>query len=241
MGIEFGSWMSNLAFGLVGCMLLVLLIDGSSREPTLSRLMVPALAFRSVVFLFSAFVVLPYYAGMDAADAVVYHARGVEMLADFETGRLDTQPWALGSSPVIVFTAIIYRFTGPNIHGMFLLSSLMGLAAALWHAKAFLLWQGNGARYAALVLFLPSWAFWTSLYGKDSCVAMGLALAHYGYALCVKRGISRGAWRWVTGVMIVALIRPHVALAWLIATALASVFARNTTRSRSLIDRKSVV
>jgi len=226
--VEESSWSSWIAFAVITIALVRLVVRSARRHPTLRRLILPAVCLRLTVLIFQVFVALPYYASLDSSDAMGYHLHGIEMASEIQAGNWAQLEWMPGVVAVRWITALVYLVTGANIYGMFLLSAVASLAAAVWYAKALLLCrQGPGAaKFAALVLFLPSFAFWTSLYGKDSLVALGLALACYGYALWLNAITGRGVACWLLGLLTIALIRPHIATAVVAATIASQVSAR---------------
>ena len=234
------SWM---AFAVLTATLLLVLVESVRRQPVLRRLILPAMCVRLIVLIFEVRVVLPHYAAMDSSDAMGYHLHGIEILDEIQGGRWGQSEWMLGGVTVRWITALVYLFTEPNIYGMFLLSAVASLAAAVWYAKALLLCRaGPGAeRFATLVLFLPSFAFWTSVYGKDSLVAVGLALGCYGYSQWLKAAAGRGMACWLLGVLTIAVIRPHIAVAAVAATLVSQVLARRHGPMSSLGARVLVL
>jgi hypothetical protein len=244
----FGDWQSDgiiacLALVLYGVVLLALVLPRVRRCRALARLLPGALLWHLVIWVFIAFWMLPYYAAATGADNYGYHHNGIIVAQLIRGGDWGSISWQLGSDSVPIITGLLYAPFGADIYGVLLFSAVLGLCGGLYLCLAFSLW-GTPAqlrRYSLIVLFLPSFATWTSLFGKDSWIALGLGLTAYGYSLMLKTRRSTGLGHLLAGVAIVTVIRPHIAVTVVASMAFAYVWGLTQTRRVSILTKFGMV
>jgi hypothetical protein len=194
----------------------VLIRRAIEHSPVLNRLAARIVGWRILVFLFTVLWFVPYYA--NASDAMRYHGEG-QLVADLiRSGQWDQIDWALGTRAMSDIIGLFYVPFGGNLYAMYLISALIGLAAALYFIKAFALFQParSAKSYALMLIFLPSFSMWSCVLGKDSLAALGLALISYGYAIWLKGRHGRAVAHIVAGLIVVGVVRAHMALIGLV-------------------------
>jgi hypothetical protein len=201
--------------------------------PLLRRLFVVACGWHLAVWAFYVFWVLPFYYEQNAADVYGYHHTAIGLASAVRDGQFDAIPWGLGTNAVIALTTLVYALTGGDIYGLALFSTVLGFSAALLFGKAFLSWEHHRCRtwYAAVMLFLPSLCLWQGLPGKDSWVALGLALMASGISDIFRTQSTSGIAQLVAGTVLAGAIRPHIALAVLLAAAGAPLLSAKRSHS----------
>jgi hypothetical protein len=78
---------------------------------------------------------------------------------------------------------------------------------------------------AYLLLFLPGLHFWTAAVGKDSLLFFAIALALWAMVRFQRRQVAFGA-----AMVLMFLVRPHIAIVSLVALSASLLFARGTSR-----------
>src|SRR5580658_6927794 len=234
---------ARFALVLYGLVLLAIVWEKVRRNRTLARLLPAALLWHFVVWIFIAFWMLPYYAAQGAADNYGYHDNGIEVARMIRAGDLGTISWNLGSDTMPIITGLLYTPFGGDVYGMLFFSAALGLCAGVYLCRAFSLWVAPAQlrRYSLVVLFLPSFVTWTSTFGKDSWIALGLGLTAYGYSLMLKTRGSKGAWHLSVGVAFVTVIRPHIAVVLAGSMAFAYVWGLMKARRGSVLTKFAMV
>lgn len=146
------------------------------------------------------------------ADAHLYY---------FDHLSLFSQPITPGTSFVVYITQILKTNFDASFEDMLMFNSLVSMCAVL-----FLIYntleknEYTPSRQVILstLFLLPGLHFWTSNIGKDSFALAGLALFLFGAADFKKR-----IWQAVAGLILVALVRPHIAVILAAAVALAQL------------------
>lgn len=85
-------------------------------------------------------------------------------------------------------------------------------------------------RLATLIIFLPSVSFWSSALGKDSMSFMAV-----GLALWAALDLGRRAWLMVFAVVVMLLVRPHMAGMMVMGLTLATLLDARTSLGKKLI------
>ena len=130
----------------------------------------------------------------------------------------------------------IYALAGPTELGSFFVFAWFNFLGCYLFYRAFRIAfpQGDGRRYAFLVILLPSLLYWPSSLGKEGWMMLALGLASYGLARVVA-GRFGGYVLLFAGLGAMLLVRPHLALIFLPAALLAVVLRRAAPgRSRPL-------
>jgi hypothetical protein len=150
----------------------------------------------------------------EASDSFQYYQAAIEFVVQFQSGR----PLALsgrGSLATQITEAIAGGlFIGymPDLLGGFIMFATIAYCGQLFLYAAFRRWaQPHQLKlYAALVLLLPTFAFWPSSIGKDALVIFALG----GSAYFIARMLQTFQVRWVFGLApflaLLGLIRIHV-------------------------------
>lgn len=213
--ISYDIWGALFIAPVLGVISLAVMTRTARREgdPKLVRIMQWAVIYKAAMTLARYFMIEVVYRG--AADASQYHAVGGRLAESYrqfdfiqpDTGRL------IGTNFIEILTGVIYALTGKTrLGGFFIFSwfSLMGLFL-LYRAFCIAVPEGQHRRYALLVLFMPTLAFWPSSIGKDAWMLLWIGVAAYGAAYLL-RGRPRGGLFLVAGLAGTAMVRPHITL-----------------------------
>jgi hypothetical protein len=181
-------------------------------DDRMARLLVWALAYKGLMTVARFFVIEVVYGGV--ADASGYYSVGgrlAESYRHFEwvlpEGRI------LGSGFLEVLTGIVFTITGQTRLGGFVVFSWFSFIGFFLLYRAFVIAVPNGdhRRYALLLLFTPSVAFWPSSIGKEAWSIFCIGIAAYGAAVLL-RGRPVGLIGFAVGLGGTAMIRPHITL-----------------------------
>jgi hypothetical protein len=189
------------------------LVGARRRSAILKRIFGQIVGWRILVYLFTVLWVLPYYMEKGAIDAVAYHGKGQEVAGLLLAGQWSQINWRVGTAAMDCLVGFVYVPFGANIYGMYFISALFGLGGLVLFIRAFSISQPPLAakNYAALLVFLPSFALWSSTMGKDSIVSLGLGMSSYGYAVWHGKKRVGALLHILAGIAIVGVIRPHIA------------------------------
>lgn len=203
----------------------------------ISKLLPAAIFWRLIVFLYYAFWALPYYG--EGGDVWNYHNEGIRIAQLLQQGEWGSINWGISTTAMNLLFGFMYAPFGADIYGFALFSSIVGLGGALYMCRAFELWAPPAKTrvYSAIVLFLPSYAFWASTPGKDSWIGLGLGLSAYGYSAMYRSSSWKGIWHLGFGLLITAIIRPHIGLVETTAMAVAYLWGL-TQKSRGSAPMK---
>lgn len=193
------------------------------------RLLVGALFAKMVSTLVRYWQLYGVYEG--GADSERYHDAGKAVSNALHSGLA----WEVkgpfpGTAFIEGFTGYAYWIIGPSRVGGFFFYSWLGFWGLLLFQRAFrtALPQGDGRRYALLVLFLPSLLFWPSSIGKEAWMTLCLGLGTYGAARLLARQRG-GLLALALGLGGITLVRPHMA-AILLAALFVGYLARPYSR-----------
>lgn len=169
--------------GLEGALFAAVMYYRERRESGLwwAQLFLIGLLLRFAMALLHIAVGLWFYGG--AVDFTGYHQNAVNTGRLILSGELDA---FLNRDAVNLLSAMLYFLTGPGLVGMFLLSAIIGFGGSYLFLRAFQEGFGHAGdqRFMALSIFLlPTFAYWTSLLGKDSWIFLFMGMATY----CVAR------------------------------------------------------
>ena len=226
---------ARLALVLYGMVLLVFVLSRLRRCGALTTLIPGALVWRFVIFAFTCLWLVPYYAAKASLDCYAYHYDGLRVAQLIRVGNWEGVSWGLSTAAIPIITGFLYAPFGGDVYGILFFSAVLSLCGGLYLCRAFSLWATPGQlrKYALIVLFLPSFALWTSIFGKDSWIMLGLGLTAYGYSLMLKPRSWAGLWHLLAGVAIVSVIRPHIAVTLVASMIFAYLWSLTQTRHAS--------
>jgi hypothetical protein len=210
---------SIIAFVLLAASLAYFALRYRSAELPTGRLV--GLSIRLACFALFAFYLLPKAVEVDAADAAAYHISGLMNAEFISSGQWNQIPIEHGFAMINIATGVLYSLLGPCLYGMCLLAAMFSLWSAVFVNEALILIEGEPiARrfFVSLPFVLPSYAVWTSLFGKDSPIGLGLAATLLGFVRYTKTTKSLSSLALVySGVLLIGVIRIHIAGALLTA------------------------
>lgn len=208
-------------------------------DPRIFNLLLWALILHLLFALVRYFFIYAIYKG--SADAGRYHEAGVTFSNRFRDGQpIHPIPIMEGfpveSQRIGDVTGVLYLITGPSAYAGFFVFSWLCFWGQVLIARAFKIAvpEGDYRRYTILVLFLPSLLFWPASIGKEALMIFCLGVIVYGGALLLgPKPQLKGGLYFVGGVVLVLLVRPHVALMSLgglaVAMAVGSLASSNMT------------
>ncbi len=158
------------------------------------------------------------------ADAISYYLNSFQSGIEFK----------LGTAGVVFLTRFFTLFVDLSYLGVFLIFNIFGVIGLLAFDASLKVATLNKSKYmkyiATLFVFLPSASFWTSAIGKDSLSFMAV-----GLALWAELDLRRGWGIMVIAVLIMLLVRPHMAGIMVLALSGALVLQRNLPLSHRLL------
>ena len=191
--------------------------------PDVQRIYVVGAALRVAATAIAYLVVVPAYNG---GDTLSYYRRGLDGAAALLDGRMPVLRVFPGTGTIdFVSSALEVVIPGPP-SAVGLVFAFLAWCGCVLFCEALL--QGDVVSTAAaslfrlLVMALPSILLWPSVQGKDGLVIFGAGLATYG-ALHIGR---RRAPAIAVGLVVVLLVRPHIAVLLLTAMVVSPVSAR---------------
>jgi hypothetical protein len=204
--------------GIAAAIGMPLMVRSLGHHPILRGMASQAMAWRFLVLCFTVFWVVPYYM-VGGSDAVSYHGQGVEIAELLRAGAFDHIDWSLGTGAMRCIVGFFYLPFGGNLYAMYFISAFIGLAAVVYYVKAFSLIHARpvSRKYALLLVFLPSFAMWSTTFGKDSFASLGFGMIAYGYATWLKKRHGAAMTHVGIGVVLLGLVRPHMALLAIVA------------------------
>lgn len=146
------------------------------------------------------------------ADAHLYY---------FDHLGLFSQAMTPGTSFVVYITQILKINFNASFEDMLIFNSMVSMCAVLFLISNTLEkneYTPSRQVILSILFLLPGLHFWTSNIGKDSFALAGLALFLFGAADFKKR-----IWQAIAGLILVALVRPHIAVILAAAVALAQL------------------
>ena len=158
------------------------------------------------------------------ADSVTYYLKSFQSGFEFK----------LGTAGVVFLTSFLTLFIDLSYLGVFLIFNIFGVIGLLAFDASLKVATLNKSKYikyiATLFVFLPSVSFWTSAIGKDS-----LAFMAVGLALWAALNLRRGWGIMVIAVLIILLVRPHMAGIMVLTLSGALILQRNFSLSYRLL------
>jgi hypothetical protein len=178
-----------------------------------------------------------YYRFTHASDGATYHLIGTKLAESyrhFDFGA-DTGYPIPGTGGMRMITGLVEVFTNANSFATFLVFSWLGFFGCYLFYRAFVMAVPNADhhRYAILVMLWPTLVFWPSSIGKDCWLLFTLGIASYGAARVYLRRPG-GYTLFVIGLVLGALVRPHMSLMLAIAFGVGLLVGRRTDRPGSI-------
>ena len=168
-----------------------------------------------------------------AGDAVRYLLEGRDVAASLAQMDLSFELDAPeGTRGMIVLSGILFTVCPADLLASYYAFSFLAFVGSIVFYRAYLLAFPGGERdfYRAIVFLLPSILYWPSSLGKDACVFFASSFVAYGVAaLAARRSPPGFAWL-AAGLLLVSVVRPHVAAFMVIA--LAAAFGLSVLRAR---------
>ena len=148
------------------------------------------------------------------SDAIDYHQFGKYYAPLFRRLDFSEVQSISGTDFIRTFNGIVYSFTGSSaISGALVMSFLSFIGMLLlWRAFRLAVPEGAVRTYSLLILFLPSFLYWSSALGKEGWSVFGIGVVSYGVACAIVKSPMRGAALVALGIFMVTLPRPHISL-----------------------------
>lgn len=202
--------------GFLGVVLGLMAIPFAMLQKTRSRIAIFILAYLVHI---TAAVIFYFYVIQQGGDAEMYYN---DRLGYYEGS------FTYGTTALVFFVQALKNTFGGSLFEYFLLFQAVGFwgIAALMRLieETYLELGSPQPSYAYLLLFLPGVHFWTAAVGKDAPLFMAVGLTAWA-----TMGLQRRIIPFLFALVIMVLIRPHIALIALIALA-GSVYFQPGTR-----------
>ncbi len=214
-----------LVIPIVVTLTFALVLKISERDAFLRRILAGGLLVKLAGSAASLYMVITFYRG---GDATGYFYTGELILRTIrETGSLPAGP-LLSTQFVDTVAAAMLLFVGSSFAALNICFTLLSYWGQYLYLRAFNSGfpEGNKRLAAVLLMFLPSIVYWTAPMGKDSLIMFSMALAVYGYVRVQRRVDTAGWLVFAMGILITALIRPHIAALLGISCSAAYLFGR---------------
>jgi hypothetical protein len=175
-------------------------------------------------------------------DATGYHEYGVGLLNGWRGVSVAPELEDLRRTNFVRwFTGALYYVFGADMLLGFVLFGLIAVAGSyLWYratvdAVPFI----DKRLYLALVLFVPSIAFWPSSIGKESLMQLGIGVMAFATSRLLRQQLLRGLAAGAAGGWLLWVVRPHLFALVTLAGGIAYIAARSQGRrgARSLLSR----
>lgn len=157
-------------------------------------------------------IVYIFYVGASGGDALTY----------YRTSLSDGIEFSLGTGAVELFTAFLSLVLGLSVLGTFLAFNMIGFLGLIAFDATLQSATADKVRWvrrlATFIVFLPSVSFWSSAIGKDA-----LSFMAAGLALWAAQHLKKRAWLMVVALLVMLLVRPHIAALMVMALAAAAV------------------
>jgi len=180
----------------------------------------------------------------NASDGAVYWDVGRQLSDSFRALQfnVDTGREFPGTGFIRYLAGLVEVFTFTDRFATFLVFTAFSLVGSCFFYLAFVrgVPNGNRRRYALLVFLWPSMVYWPSSLGKEAWMVMFIGLASWGAAMVLTGSTGRGFLLIIGGLVGTAMVRPHVSLIVLAATAAATIIRRPQRVTRTIGGRSVV-
>jgi hypothetical protein len=234
--VSYDAWAALLLVPLVGGGSVALLrrLDPCVGSTSLVPMLTMALVAKGIGTVVRYAVTFGVYDGN--ADATNYHEVGAALAQQYRRGdfHVDLGAGSTSTGFMKIVTGLVYTVIGPSKAGGFVIfaaASFWGIYLA-FRAFQIALPTGDAKRYALLIFFLPSMLFWPSSIGKEAWMTLALGLTSYGAARLFTHQ-RRAYIPLVLGLAAALIVRPHVAVAVIVA--IAAGYVVRPRRGRGLL------
>jgi hypothetical protein len=176
-----------------------------------------------------------------AADAVVYHAEGSRLAVGFRSFDffIDTGREIPGTGWIRYVSGLTHAFLVDDMFASFMVFTFLGFVGCvlLYTAFARAVPDGDHRRYALLIFLWPSLVFWPASLGKEAWMVFGLGLAAAGVSHVLRSAFARGLVQLLIGIVVLSLVRPHIALMVLIGLGIALLVRPGKASTARFIGR----
>ena len=186
-----------------------------------AALFVLALMTKLVASIVRYWTIVSLYHGF--GDAFAYYTEALRLVPYFRTLDFSITNWYAygpsGSTNVVYITTVLYTLLPASFMGSFFLFAALAFGGSvLFYLAARVVAPGRPINvYFWLIFFSPSVLFWPSSLGKDALIFFGSGLVAWGWAYFVRRGRIWGIIFALLGLLLIALIRPHIGLLLILA------------------------
>lgn len=204
----------------------LVLLTGLGIASLISRLFDTRAGRAALLYLWHTLFCLVYasYVIASGGDALMYY--NVSLAEDIQ--------FSFGTAGVLYLTSFLTSVLGLGFLGAFLVFNIFGFVGLLAFDASLRTAVRDKSRalhrFVTLIVFLPSVSFWSSAIGKDS-----LSFMAAGLALWAALDLRRRVWLMVPAVLLMLLVRPHMAAALALALAFSIVFQRRFTFPRRIL------
>lgn len=177
-------------------------------------------------------------------DALVYHQEGSRIapaLRGLDFG-VDTGRPIPGTGWIRYVSGLTHAFVIDDMFVTFMIFMLLSFIGVFLCYLAFVraVPEGDHRRYALLLFLWPSLVYWPSSIGKEAWMIFGLGVASWGVARIVTGRAGIGLVVTASGLVLLSLVRPHVALMVVVGLGVA-LLARPKSRSTFRVTGRIVI
>jgi hypothetical protein len=180
----------------------------------------------------------------NAADGNVYYEIGRTLSDSFRAFQfdVDTGREFPGTGFLRYLSGLVQVLTFNDRFTTFVTFTLFSFTGAVLFYLAFAraLPDGNRRRYAVLVFLWPSMAYWPSSLGKEAWMVLSIGIASYGAARVLTSSTLPGYAFGALGIMGASLVRPHVSVIVMAATAVAVLIRKPARITKFIGGRRAV-
>lgn len=228
-----------VAFGPPICLLNFLFIVGATKDDAFLR-RIAGLGFLAKIAGAGLYMAMMKYLYGWTADCQGYFHFADLAMSDYSArGVLPTLPSYLSSGAIEMLTTIVMIVVGRS----FALLTIIFAALSFWgqyfsyRALCIAVPESDKRVGSLLMFFLPTLIFWPATIGKEAVILFGLGMLLYGFAR-IFRSPGPGAYLLsALGLLIVGIVRPHIAAMILTAGSLAFLLGKNRAGMAGVLSK----